>query len=874
MSKRHSKKRSGSYCEDNVITKYFRRSESLEQSIGSDDISNDGNAGNDVILIDTESDDETENFTENTTSICSTSSLCDTSVASRETTSSLVGSDQSVEATVPGKDTNSISTLSSEFNDIGHVIHEGMSVEEVSRAVLALSPCQKYLLLTKHFKPDKGFLFPKMYSNGCNRSFQLSWLEKYPWLVYSKEVDGGFCKYCSLFVKDRNSLGALVNSPFRKWVKVSKIVKGHKDTLYHKISIECAIDFRQSINRPELSINARISTEIFNRIQENRHILKCCANCIIYCGKQCIALRGDCENLEKLDRNPGNFLSMLKVLANYDPTLKKHLDKPRQRNATYLSPHTQNELIDIIGKKIIQSDIVREIQKAICYSIMIDEVTSHNKEIMPVCIRFVDKNKNIREEFLQFTQLTRVTGEAIAKQLFSDLKDLNIDIKKIRGQGYDGAKNMSSERVGVQAYVKKVSPLAVYTHCSGHCLNLVISHSCTLPSVRNVLDRMTSVCLFFLNSPKRNELLIEIVTKNVHQDNRRKALIDLCKTRWAQRHSAYQHFYQSYVFIVQCFEVISMGLHVENLSDNFATATWDHDTKGTANSLLKGLTDFEFIMVFLIAYQLLSHLSGITVKLQSTTVDIVDAYQKIDEVKGYYREIRKNIDTQFHVIYEQAERMANAVNTNISRPRNCRRQMHRPNAYVEGIEEWYRINVAVPFLDHIISELNAQFSSLAQTASKLYGMIPAILCSGKNVDLTEVVELYNDDMPSPELFQQELERWKTRYLSKANSDRPSTCAKALAECDEELFPNIYVLLVIACTLPVTSCECERNASVLRRLNNFMRASMNESRLTSLALMHIHYDKIVDLDRVVDLFSQAHPRRIQLSTVLFETATGL
>ena len=106
---------------------------------------------------------------------------------------------------------------------------------------------------------------------------------------------------------------------------------------------------------------------------------------------------------------------------------------------------------------------------------------------------------------------------------------------------------------------------------------------------------------------------------------------------------------------------------MENLSDNFATATWDHDTKGTANSLLRGLTDFEFIVVFLTSYQLLSYLSGITVKLQSATVDIVDAYQKIDEVQGYYKEIRKNIVTQFHVIYEQAERMANAVNTNISR---------------------------------------------------------------------------------------------------------------------------------------------------------------------------------------------------------------
>ena len=71
--------------------------------------------------------------------------------------------------------TNSKSSV--EINDIGLIIQEGMSVKEVSCAVLALSPCQKYSLLTKHFKPDKGFLFPKIYSNGCNRSFQLSWLE-------------------------------------------------------------------------------------------------------------------------------------------------------------------------------------------------------------------------------------------------------------------------------------------------------------------------------------------------------------------------------------------------------------------------------------------------------------------------------------------------------------------------------------------------------------------------------------------------------------------------------------------------------------------------------------------------------------------------
>ena len=98
---------------------------------------------------------------------------------------------------------------------------------------------------------------------------------------------------------------------------------------------------------------------------------------------------------------------------------------------------------------------------------------------------------------------------------------------------------MASKRVGVQARIREKSPLATYTHCSGHCLNLVISHSCALPVVRNVLDRVKATCLFFLNSPKRNELHIEVVTGNVIEPGRRKPLIDLCKTRWAERHSAF-----------------------------------------------------------------------------------------------------------------------------------------------------------------------------------------------------------------------------------------------------------------------------------------------------------------------------------------------
>ena len=72
----------------------------------------------------------------------------------------------------------------------------------------------------------------------------------------------------------------------------------------------------------------------------------------------------------------------------------------------------------------------------------------------------------------------------------STLQGLGLEIENVRGQGYDGAANMSSDNVGVQRRIRERSPKAVYVHCSGHSLNLVISHSCALPQIRNVIDKL------------------------------------------------------------------------------------------------------------------------------------------------------------------------------------------------------------------------------------------------------------------------------------------------------------------------------------------------------------------------------------------------
>ena len=59
-------------------------------------------------------------------------------------------------------------------------------------------------------------------------------------------------------------------------------------------------------------------------------------------------------------------------------------------------------------------------------------------------------------------------------------------------------------------------------------------------------------------------------------------------------------------------------------------ADWDRETKTKATGLLTAITTFEFICNFMIAYKYLSHLAGVTVQLQSTLLDILDAHMMVN----------------------------------------------------------------------------------------------------------------------------------------------------------------------------------------------------------------------------------------------------
>ncbi|CAH0563156.1 unnamed protein product [Brassicogethes aeneus] len=99
-------------------------------------------------------------------------------------------------------------------------------------------------------------------------------------------------------------------------------------------------------------------------------------------------------------------------------------------------------------------------------------------------IRFVEIEKDennqptgikIRESFIGFTQVLDQSAAVLTSDILNALDALQLDLKKCRGQGYDGASVMSGIYSGVQRRIKDIEPNAAYIHCAAHNLNLVIN---------------------------------------------------------------------------------------------------------------------------------------------------------------------------------------------------------------------------------------------------------------------------------------------------------------------------------------------------------------------------------------------------------------
>ncbi len=252
------------------------------------------------------------------------------------------------------------------FNDIGYLEYDKMSqLETVSQKL-------RTELITCGVSVFQNAEGPFAVVNG--RSMKTTWFKRQlaneeevnrTWLLYSPTKKAAYCFCCLLFISSTSnsrSSFALADG-FKRWQKAEKLV-AHENSPSHRRSFTTWKEAeRRIINRK--GIDTKIEDQIQTEKQRWRDILKRVLSCIKFLASQNLALRGHNESLTNEDAtNAGNFLSLVKLIAQYDPVLANHLKHATENpgSVSYLSPEIQNEFISILASTV-RNQLLSDIRK-------------------------------------------------------------------------------------------------------------------------------------------------------------------------------------------------------------------------------------------------------------------------------------------------------------------------------------------------------------------------------------------------------------------------------------------------------------------------------------------------------------------------------
>lgn len=324
-------------------------------------------------------------------------------------------------------------------------------------------------ILDNKWKPPTGYPFPK---NSQNRHYSITWEEKYTWLRYSPSVNGVFCAACVCFAPPQTLKNQeFVSKPFKDWKNACGTKRGalpaHNASDIHQAAMRTTEDFLAICNAEKKSINEHLSQAYHDKVEMNRKALMSILDVIISLSTRGIPLRG--RWLKESHEEDSNFNFFVKWKSVDNTALATHMEKC-PRNAQYLSPKVQNELLDCFAG-VVQSDIISRAMESDFFSIMADETTDQSKiEQLSICIRYLHRNQNdnleVAEDFIGFVELPETGAAAITEALITQLTTWKVDMEKWRGKGFDGAAAMSGHLSGVTTRIREAFPKAKYfTHC-------------------------------------------------------------------------------------------------------------------------------------------------------------------------------------------------------------------------------------------------------------------------------------------------------------------------------------------------------------------------------------------------------------------------
>uniref|UniRef100_A0A3Q2DVQ2 TTF-type domain-containing protein n=1 Tax=Cyprinodon variegatus TaxID=28743 RepID=A0A3Q2DVQ2_CYPVA len=657
-----------------------------------------------------------------------------------------------------------------------------------------------------------------------------------------------FCFACKLFGKQYK---ALTVGGFRNWRNLAGHLKEHE---YSKTHITCMTSWHQ------LHMRLKTKTAIDQINQDLMHlemhhwrgVIRRVIAIICHLAERNLALRGHTNVL--YDPHNGNFLSQVELMAQFDPIMSEHLRRIQNKETMvhYLSSQIQNEIIALIGDKVVE-EIVKRVKKAKYFSVIMDCTPdiSHTEQLS-VVLRVVNcepsVGASISEHFVGFVNVQDTTGKGLCDTLLEKLDKFSLSIADCRGQSYDNGSNMMGHQQGVQARILQMNEKALCVPCSSHTLNLVVADAAKSSVVSitffGVLQRLYNL---FSSSVQRWALLEEHV--------KQLTIKSLSVTRWEARIDSVK------VVRYHLPEIIEALSALETLS----VQKKDSETLSKATSIKNELMKWSFVMCTVIWYNILYQINRVSKILQSPTVSLETLERETSTVRVYLENFRENGLAASQI---DAREIAENLEIDMTFPEKRNRKTTRQFLY-EGREETqstpdhhFNTEFFLPLVDTALTSLNERFSKMEDFYA-IYGFIfskentSKTIQSGKLEDSCKKLEKTLHDIDSEDLV------LEIRAAVQAFPDHVSASPREMLdyiykEQILDLYGNLSIALRLLLTLPGTVASGERSFSSLKLIKTYLRSTMSQERLSGLALISIEYSvrRSLDLEGLVSAFSTA------------------
>lgn len=671
------------------------------------------------------------------------------------------------------------------------------------------------------------------------------------YLCYSQRKKSLFCIPCRLFGVGNSKLGTA--DGYNDWRNVKTALESHENSQEH-------LESRQTF-LARSKVHGKIDTVLQVQIQEEinywRNVLKRVIAVIKKLGSRGLAFRGKEERFGS-NKN-GNFMMSLELIAEFDPFLATHIatrGNPGQGHTSYLSSKICDEFISLVATKI-RNSIIEEIKNSKYYSIIVDSTPdiSHMDQLSFI-IRYVPVGQsNAVERFLKFIPNVGHKSKDLYDTIIVALTAYDLKLEDCRGQSYDNAANMSGSYAGLQALIIESNALAIYTPCAAHSLNLVGASA--VESIREAaifFDYLEDFYKFLTCSTARWELLLENLASG------QKVVKRVTGTRWSSRYNACSAFTASFKPLMNV---------LNNIENNESEKP---ENRRKSAGLRKNLNKFESVFMATLWTAILERFHKTSVHLQAVHMNLKGVINDYKSLINFVNELRT--DEMFEKFLNDAKKLKDdneeyEYEDVRRRRRTLRPDEDRENEVVLIGRQKLKVDIYFAVLDKLNIELKKRCSSYEPIFERFNFLLNIHDESVGTEDLIQYTknfqDFYKKDIEEP--FPTECIHFRNYVLHIRNEEGLGDSDLKLLDFIqnrdvEDLFPNVCIALKIFLSMAITNCSAERSFSYLKRIKNYLRSTLSETKLDDLAILCIEADFVNSLnyDDVINEFVNIKSRR--------------